>query len=315
MTLRPQTGNPMPDVEIVASAENNAYMEWQAMLFHFSCVTNQGQVPIIAVHRGDEPLLPGFQMIVEHGGRIQSVPNFRDLNRVSYAPRNSAAALRFVETSADFVVLCDADMLFLKPIPFQSIPLGRNTITFDYVGYLNPDLPVYQPQIDDVFRENGIDPMVLRRPLINGGVPHIVSSHLHQAVGEEWLRCIDLFPILFEGERPDSQEERYADWPYRCYLASMWAMVMARHTLQLEHCETRLVMSNHDDFQRMPDRKDTQASMLHYTYGSAAFDKRNVFVDHPPTDAEFWDVPAADDSIAGYLRTQFRKAGRFYGLL
>ena len=35
-------------------------MEWQAMLFHFTCKAVQGQAPIIAVHRGSEPLLPNL---------------------------------------------------------------------------------------------------------------------------------------------------------------------------------------------------------------------------------------------------------------
>jgi hypothetical protein len=109
----------MPVFEIVASAENNRYMEWQAMLFHYTCMTYQRQVPVIAVHKGDEPLLPGFGLIAERGGRIQTVPNLRDRSGVLYPPRNSAAAMQFVETSADFVVLCDTDMTFLKPIPFD----------------------------------------------------------------------------------------------------------------------------------------------------------------------------------------------------
>lgn len=304
----------MPTLDIVASAENNRYMEWQAMLFHYTCVAFQGQVPVIAVHKGDEPFLPGFKLISDHGGRVQAVPNLRDLHGVPYPPRNSAAALQFIETSADFVALCDADMIFLKPIPSESLPTSRNTVTFDRVSYLDPDRSCYQPHIDEVFRENGIDPVVLRNPVISGGVPHIVSADRHRALGEEWLRCIDLFPIMFEGERPDSADERYADWPYRCYLASMWAILMARYTLKLEHMETFIVINNFEDFLPMPDPSASRFCMLHYLYGSPAFDKRSMIGDKDIMCAEFWNLPPEDDSIGGYLRKQLRDAGRFYGL-
>jgi hypothetical protein len=173
---------------------------------------------------------------------------------------------------------------------------------------------VYQPHIDEVFRANGIDPAVLRNPVISGGVPHIVSAPLHRDVGEEWLRCIDLFPIMFQGERPDSEDERYADWPYRCYLASMWAILMARLNLGLDHAETFLVMTNFEDFRRMPQPNECSFCMMHYAYGSPAFDKRHIIVDKSVLCAEFWNIPPEDGSIAGYLRKQFLDAGAYYGL-
>lgn len=304
----------MPEFEIVASAENNAYMEWQAMLFHYSCVTFQRQVPIIMVHKGNEPLRPGFELIIARGGNVQPTTNERNRYDVVYPPRNSAVALQTVRTDAEFVVLCDADMIFLKPLPPESLRLAGRTISFDRIGFLNPDNPVYQPDIDDVFRANGIDPAVLRNPVIDGAVPHVVPAELRAALGEEWLRCMDLFPILFEGERPDVTHKRYADWPYRCYLASMWAIIMAKHKLALEHVETHLSMTNFHGGERLPAESESSACLLHYAYGTPGFNKRSFRGDRDVTDLEMWNTAEDDGTVDGQLRRQARDAGRFFGL-
>ena len=53
-----------PRFDFVVSAENNYYLAWQAMLFHFSCLKHTGRAPIIVVH-GDEPeLLPDRKSVV-----------------------------------------------------------------------------------------------------------------------------------------------------------------------------------------------------------------------------------------------------------
>ncbi|MEQ9412145.1 MAG: hypothetical protein RIK87_30825 [Fuerstiella sp.] len=303
----------MPAFEIVASAENNHYMEWQAMLFHYSCQKTQRQTPIIAVHKGDEPLLPGFEMISANGGHVQPVPNLRNHRGVLYPPRNTAVALQAVDTAADYIILCDADMVFLQPLPLKSVQIDSDTISFDRVGYLHPDHPVYQPDIDNVFRSSGIDPTRLRNPVIDGGVPHVVPKQLQKSLAKEWRRCIDVFPILFEGERPDSSDERYNDWPMRCYLASMWAIIMAKHRLNLNHVETRWSMNNYNDDQPMPD-PGSEIFLLHYCYGSPAFDKRHLADDNDVRCIAFRNLAPDDGTVAGFLRKILREAAQFYGL-
>ena len=44
----------MPSFDIVVSAENNRYMQWQAMVFHYSCTNVLGRPPIVVVHMDDE---------------------------------------------------------------------------------------------------------------------------------------------------------------------------------------------------------------------------------------------------------------------
>ena len=305
----------MSTFDIVASAENNGYMQWQAMVFHYSCLTYHGAAPIIAVHHGNgESILPGFELIKQHGGRVQSVPNLRNRNGIDYAPRNTAAALRHVDSSADFVAIIDSDMVFIRPLPLDALQLDETTVSFDRVGYLDPDRDVYQPHIDQVFRESGVEPATIRNPVINGGVPHIVAAGLRKRFADEWLECIERFPIVFEGERPDSDDDRYADWPYRCYLASMWAIVMATHRMSLQYIETQWCMNNCHDDCPMPDPGSTGFCLVHYAYGSQAFDKRALEGDKCVSDKSFWRLAEDDGTIAGYLRRQVNEAGRFYGL-
>jgi hypothetical protein len=115
-------------LDIVVSAENNPYVEWQAMLFHFSCLRRLGRAPIVVVH-GDGALLEGYRLIAATGGRIQREPSFRG-DGGNYAPRNSAGTLARVETTAERIALCDPDMIFLRDEPFRTgteIAVERST--------------------------------------------------------------------------------------------------------------------------------------------------------------------------------------------
>src|SRR5438132_770018 len=96
-----------PCFQVVVSAENNTYLVWQAMLFHYSCLRYLGHAPIIVVHTDGEPLLPGFACITAAGGVVQTAPNYRRVGGVNYPPRNTAGTLRHVQTDAEYLVLCD----------------------------------------------------------------------------------------------------------------------------------------------------------------------------------------------------------------
>src|SRR4029079_12278009 len=70
---RGQTGR--PDYEIVVSAENNAYLLWQCLLFHAACMDVQGFAPTFVVHALG-PLLSGFRVLEQHGARVIAAPNY-----------------------------------------------------------------------------------------------------------------------------------------------------------------------------------------------------------------------------------------------
>ena len=101
----------MPQFDIVVSTQNNHYMEWQAMLFHFSCLHHMGQAPIVMVHKNDTPLLSGFQLIQKLGGNVQTAPDYSRAGGIEYAPRNTAATLLFVESDAEYLVLSNRRIL------------------------------------------------------------------------------------------------------------------------------------------------------------------------------------------------------------
>ena len=300
----------MPRFEFVLSTENRPYQVWQAMLFHYSCSKYQSQAPTIVVHKGDEPLLDGFQQIAETGGRVQTAPNFRDAGEVTYPPRNTPATLQFVESDADYVVLCEPDMIFLQPLSLEDLMLGPSQVTFDRVTYLEPDREAYQPALDEVCRRSGIQPEALRTRPIPGGVPHIVPQSLKDDFSENWLHGTELF-TKYSLECANGDVERAAegiDW-----IASMWAVVLAVHRLQLTPIMTNLCLSNREGLHPLPPVDSGGPKILHYCYGGEDFTKR-AFLDLQAAMHDVWHVAPDDGSINGAIRGQLHEARKFYGL-
>lgn len=305
----------MPTFDIVVSAENNRYMQWQAMLFHYSCTKIMGRPPIIVVHMDDEPLRPGFRLIEEHGGLLQFAPTLRYVDQIEYPPRNTAVALQAVKTSADLIVLCDADMVLLRPLPVNELAMTPETISFDRVTYLDPSRPDYAPHIAHACLADGIDPAILSKPVISGGVPHVIPRHLQAELSQEWLRYIDLFPVIDHPREPSLPRYSYPKGPHRLWLATMWAVILAMHRLNLNYVETSWCLTNMDGYQPIPAPGSPEHCMLHYCFDGAGFNKRHFKWDVDITNPEFWSVPPGDDTIGGFLRQQFRETGQFFGLI
>ncbi len=305
----------MPRHEIVVSTENNHYLAWQAMLFHYSCLKQHGRPPIVMVHKQDEPLLPGFERIRASGGIVQTAPSYREIDGVHYPPRNTAGSLRHVETDADYIVLCDPDMLFLQPLPFQELTFTNRQVSFDFAGYLEPDADVYQPTLDNVCRAAGIAPEKLRRPIVNGGVPHVIPTILQKPLSDEWFELMELFPTL--GTPPsetdnDSPSANGVD-PHKDWLATMWAVVMAMHRLNLEPLMTKLCVTNCYGEDSLPPLDAAGPRILHFCYGGSGFDKRQ-FSSSNDSDTAVWNVPPSDSTINGAIRRQLREASQYYGI-
>jgi hypothetical protein len=305
----------MPSFEIVVSAENNRYMQWQAMLFHYSCIRALGRSPTVVVHIDEEPLRPGFRLLQEHGGVLQFAPTLRSVGQVEYPPRNTAVALQFVQTTADFIVLCDADMVFLRPPPFEQLGMTPQTISFDRVTYLNPCDPTCTAEIAQACQADGIAPSILEDPVISGGVPHVIPTHLQSDLSREWLRYIDLFPTIDHPLQPNLPRYSYPKGPHRPWLCTMWAVILAMHRLKLHYVESSWCLTNREGHLPVPRFDLSEHCMIHYCFGGVGFDKRRFRWDLDVTDPEFWNVPPGDATIDGELRQQFRDAGHFFGVI
>jgi hypothetical protein len=123
---QPITGRRHLLYDIVASSDNNDYLAWQCMLFHHSCITHLGQVPIIVVHGDDKPLAEGYRIIEKKGGIIQRFPSMRHASAIDYPGHNLWATLKHVKTSAENIIVCDPDFIFLRPIDFAAIAARLN---------------------------------------------------------------------------------------------------------------------------------------------------------------------------------------------
>lgn len=291
-----------PQFDFVVSAENNYYMAWQAMLFHYSCLKQTGRAPIIVVH-GDEPeLLPPFQLIAEREGRIQRAPNYRNRGP-AYPPRNSAGTLACAKSDADYLVLCDADMVFLRSPHIERFLLAPNQVSFDAVGYLHV-LDVNRDMLAKACRLAKVPLTKLENHPVSGGVPHIVPRGLQAPLSHEWLQAMDFFDP--PGENLPLVGDSQSRW-----MISMWAILLAVYRLGLEPKMTELCTSNFDSAELQPQPGKVGPAIVHYCYGDAEFDKRN-FSTANDVSTNVWQSRAEKNLANVAVCEQLNQAKSFY---
>lgn len=296
----------MAQFDIVASTQNNPYMEWQAMLFHFSCLQHMGQAPIVVVHKNDEPLLSGFQLIQELGGNVQTAPDYSRADGIEYLPRNTAATLHCAESEAEYLVLCDPDIVFLRRMPLEDYVLTGRQVTFDELTYLHLDEDEYGPIMEQVAPSAGVPIESLRRAPINGGVPHIIPTSLKAALSEDWLACMNLFP----SNDPDASSAS-GSLPWQPWLTTMWALVLAVHRLSLEPVLTRFCLTNHNGHRPFAEMSCDGPMLIHYCYGDEGFDKRR-YMSERAARRHVWNATAVAGTIHGAVCTQLSAARQYY---
>lgn len=290
VSVHPATGpaTDMPlSVYVVASADNSPYMAWQAKLFHYSCVTYAGMTPLVVVHgSAQRPLLPDYEHIVQTGGVVCRAGSFRESARIGdqYAPRNTPGTLlsaaELCEDPNALLVLCDADMLFLRQPAF---PLQLSGDYYNFVGF-------DEPRVLAAARAFGVTPDALaqRGTSLHCGVPHAVPAVIARPFAETWLDVIDAFPE-------------------RGYIDSMHAFGIAAAALELEVVSTRHMVTNY------VHEAPADADMIHYGYGDARWNKRDyVTAEHA---GNVWTPPAelmADGTILGTIVGQLREARAWY---
>lgn len=293
----------MGPYEIVVSAENNAWLEWQAMLFHHSCIRRLARAPIIVVH-GDDALREGYRLIEATGGRIQRAPSFRSLPGDDYPPRNSAGTLACVDTDAAYILLCDPDMIFLRDEDFSSLQLHPGEVSADRSNFLRVNSENRAP-LELACARAGVELETLDGHPIDANVPLGVPATVRDALAHEWIECIDLILGL-----PRSDDfVRAVHW-----LTSMWAFVLAVSRLGLHAVTTDYAMTNYAGGPLLPQDSDQGPALIHYCNGDDAFEKRQ-FHGPPEVCAQVWQLERVDGlTAAARIREEICTARNFYDL-
>jgi len=270
---------------VIVSAENNPYLAWQCKLFHFSCVSRLGQTPVFVVHESAaRDLQAGFEEIAKAGGLVRRAPSY-ELNAQgeAYLPRNTPGTLMQAAedygTQSEFFLLCDPDIIFLRP------PVLPETLSGDYCSYMNFD----HDFVETARRALGLErePIDAQKESLRCGTPYVVPTTNAAHLAAKWIEAIEAFP-----------SRRWED--------VMYAFGLAAIKLNLKVTLTRFAENNY-----WPDAIP-QADAIHYCYGDENWSKRQYY-----TEAEarsVWEpkVKAPPETILGELLSQIREARDFY---
>ena len=223
-----------------------------------------------------------FARIERLGGRVQRARSYRHDGGCDYSPRNVAGSLACVQSEADYLVVCDPDMIFFQPLPMENYDLDEHQVSFDQVSYLfvndeNTSL------LQDACDRAGLSVDTLRQLPVSGGVPHIVPAALRETLSQHWLLSMEFFAL---DAPPSVGGGSRLPW-----LASMWSLVLAVRMLELEPVLTHFCMSNYDADREFPSSE--KPVMLHYCYGDSQFDKRR-YVDAIDANERVWQVESSE---------------------
>ena len=292
--------------DFVVSAENNYYNSWQAMLFHYTCMKQMKQAPIIVVHGDDrEELLRPFELIRQHGGRIQRARNFRYDAGWDYPPRNTAGSLSVVQSDADFLVLCDPDMVIFRPLPLDQLGLANHQISYDRVTYLTVK-DENRDQLEECCRAVGVALQSLADHRFSGGVPHVIPRVLQARLSSEWLRCMTFFEPADAMLR--KQPGFHVDW-----LATMWALTFAIQRLDLEVVMTEWNLINWPGTRRTDEFDKQTECIVHYCYNDKEFNKRD-YMDESGACSRVWKSSCTPHTINALIVRELREAADFYSI-
>ena len=179
-----------PDYEIVVSAENNAYLLWQCLLFHATCVEVQGVAPTFVVHSSG-PMLAGFRVLAELGARVRPAPNYRGGARIDYPPRNTPGSLFEADHDREWTFLCDPDLLILRRLPARVRALCGGDVRLSWEESSFMDARPIRDWLAGTCSETGIDPSSVLERASGGSVPHFVHRDLRRSFAASWLEATD----------------------------------------------------------------------------------------------------------------------------
>jgi hypothetical protein len=279
-------------------------MAWQCMLFHHSCRIHLGRTPIFVVHGDEEALVPGFEAIERKGGRIQRAPNFRDTG-FTYACRNTIHTLDLVRSDADYIALCDPDMIFLRQTDFDGLTgqMAADEVSLDRVAYLYLEHSFEQP-IRDVCEHAGIDFATVAAEPLSGGVPYVVPNGLRGKLCTDWSTLTDLcWEKIAKVRGPDSSD---------AWVAVMWGFVLAVRKQGLKARVTEFCINNLDN-PELPSDRDSGPAMVHYCYCHESWSKRRYLGTVDDCDP-VWASTAPEGTVNGAICRQLASAAKFFGV-
>jgi len=260
-------------------------MAWQCKLFHYSCIKHLGLRPVFIVHELDRRWHPYFKDIVAAGGIVRSAPSYRiTTHGHDYSPRNTAGTLLHAAligySQNDFIVLCDADMIFLREIVFPErfAAEGCSNLNYD------------DRRVRAAANRFGIDKTLLmkRKNSIECAVPHVVPVAYAGKLARVWLEAIDCFdPGVWQ--------------------TSMYAFGFAVLKLKLKLRLTRLVALNDE-----PEEKIGRARIVHYSYGDKIWNKRDYWYGKDASKVWKPAIDAPRGTVLGEIISQIRDVNDFY---
>jgi|SRR5581483_5579629 len=267
---------------IVVSAENHAYVGWQCKLFYYSCVSRTAFQPLFIVHALGNDWHPDFCELVKTGALVRSAPTYTRTPYDWYVPKNTAGTLLHAADYCepdDLIVLCDQDMIFVRPVVFPE------SLSADRYSYLEYDRPPVRAAAERL----GIpwNSVMDRHESLCCGVPYVVPVAQARELAREWMAAVDAFP-----------PRQWEDIMYAFGLATvrMGIPISLMHIMQQDY---------------VPEAPVT-ADMIHYCYGNDLWDKRYFFREQDA--AKVWDTGAMfeRDTVMGEVLAQITEARQFF---
>ena len=293
------------DFDIVVSSENNDYLAWQCLVFHHSCVTHLGLVPIFVVHGDDGPLVAGYRILQEKGGIIQRLPTRRHAGSVEYPCRNAWASLSGVKTAADNIVLCDPDVIFLRRIDFAGIAAGLKgeAVSLDRVGYMTAG-DQNRVMLEEVCKTSWIDTKLLDGIKISGGMPYIIPTGLRRRLAREWAVLTDDCLMM--------NLKRHGQMNSEVWISIMWGFVLAALRSDIPMTYTDLCVTN-GKTAKDQDLSLSDCKIVHYCYGDEVFNKRN-YMSEEGSLKTVWKATAPEGTVNGAVTQAIQEAAGFFEL-
>lgn len=272
----------MPSVGVVASAENNDYMGWQAAAFCWS-LRQQNVKPVIVVHGGGKLDRHYEAILAEDVGYVLRASSYV---RGGYLPWNFIGTLiegaRELRGQWDYLAFFDADFVFCAPLA-DALPLTPCAQEYSYLYSYDPEPPdTWERLAGDSWARH----LEWGKPRC--GVPLVVPSSL----ALEWA---ERARVLLERMAPETRPPAAKTWEWMMYPLG-WAMTDVFGRVGLLDVTAFNCWAG-----------ELRHPMIHYGHSVPEWRKQ------VQSGRTAWTPPEAGRPITAEVFRQLRLAGEFYG--